>query len=151
LAGRRGFGPLWKPRQRYLLDHSLNPNLAQALRLADWDVLSVTELFGVSSQDSIDDSEIIRRCAREGRIWVSVDVAARRQHAFLLQFLGVSVLWVSRPKEGMSTAYQHALLTAALLRADPEFTSQPHHAIHFTVGSTLNAKPKEVWRQRRQR
>ena len=149
--GRTGFGPLWTPRQRYLLDHQLNPTLADAVRNAGWDILYVMELFNVGPLDSVPDELIIPRCAAEGRVWVTADEKVRREHEQALKLNLVSALWVRRPNEGMSTAYAHALLTTALLRVDVLLTQRPGYAQHYTVGPTLHAQPKLVWERRRPR
>lgn len=109
------------------------------------------ELFGVSATESVLDEAIIPRCAREGRVWITADERAQRQHEMALKQHLVSVLWVNRPRGGMSTAYQHAHLAAALLHLDYEFTSRGDHALHYRLGPTLHAKPTELWRSRRPR
>jgi hypothetical protein len=47
----------------------------------------------------------------------------------------ISVLWVKRPKDGMSTAYQFAVLTTALLKFDIELSRHSERASHCGVGS----------------
>jgi PIN like domain len=148
-AGKSGGGSNWTPRQRYLLDNSLNPYLAAALRLAGWDVVSVNEWFAADPRQSVVDEDIIRRCGQEGRASITADDAARGQHEVALKWHLVSVLWVSRPKGGMSTTYQHALLTSALLRFDYLLSGTADCALHHRVGSTLHAVPVETWRRRR--
>ena len=63
----------------------------------------------------------------------------------------VSVLWIKRPKEGMSTAYQFAVVVTALLRFDVELARHADRAIHCSVGSTLNALLDRLWEERRAR
>src|ERR1700682_816018 len=101
-AGSESSAPIskWQPRHKYVLDNSLNPKLAEALRLAGWDALNVNELFGVQPTHSIPDEVIIPRCAAEGRSWITADESARRQHELALKESMVSVLWVKRPKSG---------------------------------------------------
>jgi len=109
----------------------------------------VNELFGSDPRQSILDPEIIPRCAAEGRAWVTVDESARREHELALKTHLVSVLWVKRPREGMSTAYQFAILVTALLRFDMELDKYPGRAIHCGVGSSLNASLERLWERRR--
>jgi hypothetical protein len=99
----------------------------------------------------VKDEVIIPRCAEEGRVWITADEAARREHEHALKRHFVSALWVQRPKAGMSSAYQHALLAAGLLRLDYLLTDRPDYALHYKIGSTLHAVPSETWRQRRTR
>jgi hypothetical protein len=107
------------------------------------------EFFAVGPEDSVPDEEVIPRCAREGRVWVTADERARREHEVSLKANLVSTLWVHRPREGMSVAFCHALLAPSLLRVDAMLANRSGYAIHFTVGSTLNALPKVVWERRR--
>jgi len=94
-------------------------------------------------------THIIPRCATEGRSWITADESARRQHELALKENLVSVLWVKRPKSGMSTAYQFAVVVTALLRFDIELSRNPGHAIHCGVGSTLSASLERLWEKRR--
>ena len=110
---------------------------------------SVNEWFAADPRHSVADEDIIPRCGREGRAWITADDAARRQHEVVLKGHLVSALWVQRPKGGMSTAYQYALLTSALLRLDYALTSNRDYALHYRVGSTLHAVPAEAWSHRR--
>ena len=117
--------------------------------MAGWDVVSVNELFGVRPDESIADQDIIPRCTAEGRAWITADDSARREHELALKQHLVSVLWVKRPKEGMSTAYQFAVLVTALLRFDMELARDPSRAFHCGVGSSLNASLERLWERRR--
>lgn len=131
----------WRPRHKYILDNSLNPRLAEALRLAGWDINSVNEEFSADPRDSIEDDTIIERCAATGRAWITRDSEARREHALALSHHQTSVLWVNAPKGGTSTAYDHAILVAALLQFDQELTrAEGRGRIHAKIGSTLHAK-----------
>lgn len=49
----------------------------------------------------------------------------------------------------MSTAYQFAVLTTALLKFDIELSRQPDRAIHCAIGSGLNASIERLWENRR--
>lgn len=141
----------WQPDSRYRLDTSLGSPHAAALRVAGWDIVSVDELFGVDSTVSILDEEIIPRCGREGRTWLTVDERARFRHAELTKQHLVSVVWITRPNDGLSVAYVHALLARALLKVDPEFAAHPDFALQFRLGWTLEARPREHWRARKPR
>lgn len=150
-TGKSVVGPNFTPKLKYLLDNCLNPELAQALRLAGWDIKNVYEAFGVGPWDRVLDEDIIPWCAREDRVLVTADESARREHELALKANLISVLWLQRPKKGMSTPYQHAHLAAAMIRFDCDVSNKPKDAVHCTVGWTLGAVPKEVWKQRRHR
>lgn len=119
--------------------------MAEALRLAGWDVQSVHEAFNCKATDRVPDEVIIPWCSQHDRVWITADEAARREHEIALKQQLVSVLWVNRPKGGMSTAYQHAHLAAALLRLDDKLSQRHREAVHCRLGSTLHAVPQEAW------
>ena len=140
---------LWQPRQPYLLDESLNPALAQALRIGGWDIENVFEVFGVEPPTRILDEQIIPRCRADGRIWVTADDAARRRHAVQLGAHDIHVLWVRRPRGRMGTPFQLAHLSQALLKLDMLLAGRRDRHRHYEVGSTLGANPKPLDERRR--
>ncbi len=120
--------------------------MADALRLAGWDIQNISQAFDCKPTDSIPDETIIPWCARNGWVWITADESARREHEVALKQHQVSVLWVVKPaKTGMSTAYQHAHLAAALLKLDDKLSQKPKEAIHCRLGPTLHAQPQELW------
>lgn len=119
--------------------------------MAGWQIQSVNELFGAQAHDSVPDQTIIPRCAAEGLAWVTADDSARREHEFALKSNLVSVLWVKRPKDGMSVAYSFAVLATALLRFDRILDDHPGRAMHCAVGHALSARVDPIWEQRRPR
>lgn len=81
--------------------------LSQALRLVDYNALSVTEQLGEGATDPI----IIHWLALQGGIWVTADERARRKHANEIRAAGIHILWVRRHrKHGMSKKAQLLLL-----------------------------------------
>ena len=150
--GKTDFGPQFEPRHGYVLDNPISPRFACALRAAHWDIVSVNELFRTEPNESVGDEQIISRCAQEGRAWVTLDTRARWQHAAALQQHLVSTLWIRPPsKDGMSAAYLLAVLARALPKFDGLLTRRRYYAIHYVIGSGLEAQPKKVWEQRRPR
>lgn len=141
---------LWEPRRSYLLDPSLNPELASALRVGLWDILAVHELFGVDVRTRILDEDIIPRCREEGRIWVTADEAARRRHTDHLGAHDIHVLWVKRKDGKMGTPYQLALLSQAILRLDQLLETRTDRRRHYEVGWALGSpRPLDQRRERR--
>ena len=119
------------------------------MRRADWYIQSVVEFFDASHEDSIEDDEIIPRCAEAGFAWINADTKARIQHETALKLHRVSVLWVRRPNEGMTTAYQLAVLARALVMFDSRLAARPDYAQHFEIGWQLGASLKQLWSMRR--
>ena len=151
-SGKTDFGPQFEPRHGYVLDNAISPLFAPALRAADWDILSVNELFGVEPVDSVPDEEIIPRCAQEGRAWVTLDMRARWQHDAALQQHLVSTLWIRPPsKGGMSAAYLLAVLARALGLFDELLTRRRRYTVYCVIGSQLGASLKEIPELRRPR
>ena len=150
--GRTDFGPRFEPQHGYVLDNAISPLFAPALRAADWDILSVNELFGVEPAESVADEEIIPRCAQEGRAWVTLDMRARRQHAAALRQHLVSTLWIRSPRKGgMSAAYLLAVLSRALGLFDGVLTRRRRYAIYYVIGWQLGASLNEIPELRRPR
>lgn len=135
---------LWQPTQQYLLDESLNPALAEALRIAGWPIQNVFELFGVQPPTRILDEQIIPRCREENRIWITADDAARKRHARQLGDHDIRVLWVKRPGGRMGTPYQLAHLSQSLLKFDMHLATRRERHRHYEIGSTLGATPKPL-------
>jgi hypothetical protein len=142
--GRTGDIIVWQPTQRYLLDESLNPVLALALRIGGWDIVNVFEFFGVEPPTRILDQQIIPLCREEDRIWVTSDDAARQCHARQLGAHDIRVLWVKRPGGRMGTPYQLAHLSQSLLKLDMLLGTVRERHRHYGVGSTLGAAPKPL-------
>lgn len=146
--GKTDFGPRFKPRHRYVLDNSISPRLASALRKARWDIVSVAELFRVEPNESVADEEIIPLCAQENRAWVTLDKRARWQHAAALKRNLVSTLWIRQPRNGgMSAAYQLAVLARSLALFDELRTCRRNYAIHYVIGWQLGSQPEAKWEQ----
>ncbi|MGH2353403.1 MAG: hypothetical protein ACRDI2_01935 [Chloroflexota bacterium] len=124
----------------------MNPHVAAALRCADWNIQTVTELFKVSPQKKVPDEDIIRRCAGEDLAWITADLRARKKHRRLLLENPISVLWVRRPDAGMNVRYELALLANALRHFDQCIGVDPDWAIHCRVGYVLPEPIEELER-----
>jgi len=133
----------------FLIDHQLNPAVAKALREADWNVRTVTELFNVSPQQKITDQEIIPRCAADGLTWVTADIRARAQHRRLLREHLVSVLFVRRPPTGMNSRYELALLANAIRHFDICLEQEKGSVLQCRVGWGLPSPIEVLERIRR--
>lgn len=133
----------------FLLDNSLNPAIASALRLVDYDIRSVNEVFGAQPQDSVPDEEIIAWCAANGTTWITADIAARIQHEAQLKAECVSVVWIRQPKAGLSTKQQHKAIVRYLDKVEAALAEAPDWAFHWKVGSHEKATIEQVWEKRR--
>ena len=98
---------------RFLLDESLTPAVASALRLVGYDFVDVVSQFG---RREVKDPEIIDWCRENAAIWVHADDRARREHREPLQTSGIRTLWIKRPGGIMSGKEQLRILSFVLPR-----------------------------------
>jgi len=99
--------PARTPLPFLLIDASLSDRpIAKALALVDYNSVAVTEQF----KDGTPDQTIIQWLGFHGGIWITADERARRVHAEEIRGAGIHILWVRRPKHGMSKKDQLLLL-----------------------------------------
>lgn len=127
----------------FLLDNSLNPAIAEALRKVDFDIRSVRDVWG-DVPGGVKDPTIIDWCAEYGGTWLTTDVAAKRQHEQQAKLRRISVVWYHQPKQGWSTRQQHWTITKFLDRISGELASGD--IIHFRVGAGEKARLRVEWR-----
>lgn len=97
----KGLNPL------LLIDASLaDCPLTKALKLVDYNAIACTEQFSGRTPDPT----IIKWIALQNGIWITADERAKRTHAVEIQKAGINIIWVRRPKEGMSKKAQLLLL-----------------------------------------
>ena len=106
---------------RFLLDESLAPAVAQALRLVGHDFVDVVSAFG---RKGAKDPEIVKWCQQNGAIWVHADDAAKTEHKALLQTSGIRTLRIKRPRGGMSAKEQLRIMSFVLPRLLNELESR---------------------------
>jgi len=127
------------------LDHSLNPAIAEALRLVGYNVRSVTEVFGVPP-GGVKDPTIIEWLAANQVVWLTTDVAAKKLYAQTTNLNKVSVVWYRQPKRGLPAKDQHWIITKFLKRIASALSSGD--IIHFRVGAGEKARLQVEWRRR---
>ena len=90
-----------------LIDASLADRpLADALNLVDYNAVACTRHFSGGTPDPM----IIRWLGLQNGIWITADERARRNHADEIQQANINIVWVHRPKQGMSKKAQLLLL-----------------------------------------
>ena len=100
------------PSPQFLLDESLDPNVARALATVGYDITDVRTAFDPQrSGRRVLDPEIISWCSERGSIWIHADDRARRQHSKLLQTSGIRTLWIRRPRGMMTGREQLRILS----------------------------------------
>lgn len=96
----------------FILDDSLNRKVAKALLCVDYNITSVQDAF--DGRARVLDPEIIHWCKTTDAVWITGDIAARKQHKRELQTSSIRALWVYRRKGGMSTKEQLRVLSFVL-------------------------------------
>ena len=121
-----------------LLDESLAPSVAAALRLVGYDFRDVISVFGAKG---IQDPEIIAWCGDNGAVWIHADDRARRQHSDLLQTSGVRTIWVRRPGGRMERREQLRILAYVLPRLMVEWERRPRVRHYRATAATPLSNP----------
>ena len=103
---------------RLLIDESLSPNVAQALKLVGYDSMTVPEAF--PGKVGVLDPDIIDWCKDHDAVWVHADDKARKEHGKQIVTSGIAFLWVYRPGGIMSASEELRLLSYVL----PDFTDK---------------------------
>lgn len=96
----------------FLMDESLTPNVAKALRLVEYDAVTIREAF--QGRSRVLDPEIIEWCKNYGAVWIYADDRARKQHKKQMLAAGIRSLWIYRPKGGMSSKEELRILAYVL-------------------------------------
>ena len=118
-------------RDRFLLDESLVPAVADALNLVGYNIESVQTVFG---QKGVTDPEIIDWCRINQAVWIHADDRARRQHRKLLQTSGIRTEWVYRTRGAMSASEQLRILSFVLPKLMKEWGDRVRYR-HYRVGA----------------
>ncbi len=121
-----------------MLDESLAPVVAKALRLVGYDFVEVPTIFG---QKGPKDPEIIEWCSRNEAVWVHADDRAKKQHKALLQTSGIRTVWIYRKRGAMTGKEQLRILTFILPRLIHQLDESPQVRHYRVSASTSIASP----------
>ena len=108
---------------RYLLDESLVPVVAEALRLVGHEFHSVQEVF--EGRQGVKDPEIIDWCRTNDAVWVHDDPASRRMHQREIQQSGIRTLLIPRPKGGLDMKHQLRVISGVLPELEARLRQEP--------------------------
>jgi len=90
-----------------LIDASLaDCPLADAFKLVDYNAVACTKQFAGGTPDP----QIIQWIGLQGGIWITADERAKRTHSEEIKKARINIVWVRRPKQGMSKKAQLLLL-----------------------------------------
>ena len=116
------------PEPGFLLDESLAPRVAEALRAVGYDIQDVARVpdpDGTRRSAGITDPEIIEWCRTTGRVWIHADDRAKKQHAAHLLRSGTRTLWIQRPGGKMTAREQLRILAFVLPKLMDNFVESP--------------------------
>lgn len=96
----------------FLLDESLDPAVADALRSVGYNFTTVPIAF--QERRGVSDREIIEWASANNAVWAHADDRARKQHGILIITWNIRTLWVYRPRGKMTSAEQLRILAYVL-------------------------------------
>lgn len=119
-----GKSPLRQPNDLlFLLDESLDRNVAQALSLVRYNFITIYQAF--EGRFRVLDSEVITWAKANNAVWVHADDRARKEHKAQLLAEGIKTLWIYRPKGIMSSKEQLRILSYVLPNLIDQYTKNP--------------------------
>ncbi|MCK4817267.1 hypothetical protein KA005_15965, partial [bacterium] len=105
-----GKTPLFKTSNPlFIIDDSLDRNVAEALQLVSYNATSVYKAF--KGKDGVKDPVIIEWCRVNNAIWVHADDKARKEHRKDILTAKIGLLWIYRPGGIMSSKEQLRILS----------------------------------------
>lgn len=98
----------------YLVDENLTPVIARALYLCGYDIVFERDLDEFKDQQLVSDEDIIQWLGEHGKqksVWITADKDASKAHARFILSKQNSVIWVFRPKTGLSSLHELILIS----------------------------------------
>ena len=105
----------------FLIDESLSSEVAQALALVGYEILSLSEAL----EKGAPDPEIIEWCRQNGAVWIHADDSAKNDHRELLLTSGIRTLWIRRKGGEMFAREQLRIISSALPRLIHNYAERP--------------------------
>ena len=129
----------------YLVDNDLSPEIAKALRLFDFDIIHHNEVPQFQNRpQGIEDPEVIDWCRQNGRVWITADKAARKQHEVQIKTARISVLWLHGPPRAFPSWTQFKIVVRVLDQME-RLLQSAHGALHFRASQKTGTRPKIMW------
>lgn len=125
----------------FLIDDSLDWNVAEALRLVSYNVTSVYKAF--DGQSGVKDPALIEWCKVNDATWVHADDKARKEHKKDILTSGIGFLWVYRPGGKMSSKEQLRILSYVLPDFIDKFINNPKK-LHYKASAHGEAPRKRI-------
>lgn len=125
----------------FLVDESLDRNVAKALGLVKYNILAVCDAF--RGRPRVTDPEIITWCRDNNAIWIHADDKARKEHKKEIVAAGIRSLWVYRPGGVMSSKEQLRMLSYKLPDLIDQLNRAPR-ALHYRVSAHGQESRKRI-------
>lgn len=125
----------------FLIDDSLDWNVAEALQLVCYNATSVYKAF--NGQSGVKDPVIIEWCRVNNTTWVHADDKARKEHRKDILTAKIRFLWVYRPGGIMSGKEQLRILSYVLPDLIDKFMNNPKK-LHYKVSAHGEAPRKKI-------
>ena len=125
----------------FLIDDSLDWNVAEALRLVCYNVTSVYKAF--NGESGIKDPIIIEWCGINNATWVHADDKSRKEHKKDILTARIRFLWVYRPGGIMSSKEQLRILSYVLPDLIDKFLNNPKK-LHYKASAHGEAPRKRI-------
>lgn len=125
----------------FLIDDSLDWNVAEALRLVSYNVTSVYKAF--NGQSGVKDPVLINWCRINKATWVHADDKARKEHKKDILTAKIGFLWVYRPGGKMSSKEQLRILSYVLPDLIDNFMNNPKK-LHYKVSAHGGSPRKRI-------
>ncbi len=130
------------PNPQFLLDESLDPNVAKALSLVGHDIVGVKSAMDPDRErERILDPEIIEWCRVHGSVWIHADDRARRDHKKQLQTSGIRTLLIRRPGGRMTGREQLRILAFVVPQLLDRYDQAPRIRHYRTGAANPLSKP----------
>jgi len=125
----------------FLIDDSLDWNVAEALRLVRYNVTSIYKAF--DGQPGTKDPVIIEWCKLNDATWVHADDKARKEHKKDILTARIRFLWVYRPGGIMSSKDELRILSYVLPDLIDKFFNNSRK-LHYKVSAHGEAPRKRI-------
>ena len=129
MTGNLGYDP---DNPLFLLDESLTPATACALRIVGYNIFDVETALG---RKGVKDPEIIEWCRANQAIWIHADDRARRRHKAQLLTSGIRTILIFRPRGQMTGKEQLRILAFVLPKMIERLEQGARHR-HYRASAT---------------
>ena len=122
-----------------LLDEGLSPRISKALRLVDYDFVSIGNPPQTPSRGA-EDPEVIQWCHDNKAVWFTPDWGAKDEHDALLQKTGISVVWIRQAGKSLRTRGQFSQIAQHLEQILAKLEGESNLHFEITTSNRLRVR-----------